>query len=57
MATFVDSPARRNPLEFGVVITDDEEGRIRRFLEKLILGRSLSILINTGMYILEPNPF
>jgi len=42
-----------NPLEFGVVITD-EEGRIRRFLEKPSWGEVFSDTVNTGMYILEP---
>ena len=42
-----------NPLEFGVVITDDD-GRIRRFLEKPSWGEVFSDTVNTGMYILEP---
>jgi mannose-1-phosphate guanylyltransferase/phosphomannomutase len=45
-----------NPLEFGVVITDDE-GRIRRFLEKPSWGEVFSDTVNTGMYILEPSIF
>ncbi len=45
-----------NPLEFGVVITDDE-GRIRRFLEKPSWGEVFSDTVNTGMYILEPAVF
>ncbi|BDI32927.1 nucleotidyltransferase [Capsulimonas corticalis] len=45
-----------NPLEFGVVITD-EEGRIRRFLEKPSWGEVFSDTVNTGMYILEPSIF
>lgn len=45
-----------NPLEFGVVITDDE-GRIRRFLEKPSWGEVFSDTVNTGMYILEPTIF
>ncbi|HSV74456.1 MAG TPA: mannose-1-phosphate guanyltransferase [Chthonomonadales bacterium] len=45
-----------NPLEFGVVITD-EEGRIRRFLEKPSWGEVFSDTVNTGMYILEPAVF
>jgi mannose-1-phosphate guanylyltransferase/phosphomannomutase len=45
-----------NPLEFGVVITDDE-GRIRRFLEKPSWGEVFSDTVNTGMYILEPSVF
>ncbi len=45
-----------NPLEFGVVITDDS-GRIRRFLEKPSWGEVFSDTVNTGMYILEPSIF
>ncbi len=45
-----------NPLEFGVVITDDE-GRIRRFLEKPSWGEVFSDTVNTGIYILEPSIF
>ena len=45
-----------NPLEFGVVITDDG-GRIRRFLEKPSWGEVFSDTVNTGMYILEPSIF
>ncbi len=42
-----------NPLEFGLVITD-EEGRIDRFLEKPGWGEVFSDTINTGIYIIEP---
>ncbi|OUC15439.1 MAG: mannose-1-phosphate guanylyltransferase [Alkalinema sp. CACIAM 70d] len=42
-----------NPLEFGVVITD-ETGRIRRFLEKPSTSEIFSDTVNTGIYILEP---
>src|ERR1700759_4660250 len=42
-----------NPLEFGVVIVDDE-GRIERFLEKPSWGQVFSDTINTGVYVLEP---
>jgi mannose-1-phosphate guanylyltransferase/phosphomannomutase len=45
-----------NPLEFGVVVTDDG-GRIRRFLEKPSWGEVFSDTVNTGMYILEPSVF
>lgn len=41
------------PLEYGVIITDDE-GRIIRFLEKPSWGEVFSDTINTGIYILEP---
>jgi mannose-1-phosphate guanylyltransferase / phosphomannomutase len=43
----------QNPLEFGVVITD-EDGRIERFLEKPSWGEVFSDTINTGIYVLEP---
>ena len=42
-----------NPVEFGVVITD-EDGKIKRFLEKPSLSEIFSDTINTGTYILEP---
>ena len=42
-----------NPIEFGVVITD-QEGRIRRFLEKPSTSEIFSDTVNTGTYILEP---
>jgi len=42
-----------NPLEFGVVITD-ENGRITRFLEKPSWGEVFSDTINTGIYVLRP---
>ena len=42
-----------NPLEFGVVITDDS-GRITRFLEKPSWGEIFSDTINTGIYVLDP---
>jgi mannose-1-phosphate guanylyltransferase/phosphomannomutase len=45
--------AIENPLEFGIVITD-EEGRIERFLEKPTWGQVFSDTINTGIYVLEP---
>jgi len=45
-----------NPLEFGVVITD-EEGRVVRFLEKPSWSEVFSDTVNTGMYILEPEVF
>lgn len=43
----------KNPLQFGVVITN-EDGRITRFLEKPTWGEVFSDLINTGIYIIEP---
>ncbi len=45
-----------NPLEYGVVITD-EEGRVKRFLEKPGWGEVFSDTVNTGIYILEPDIF
>lgn len=42
-----------NPLEYGVIITDDE-GRIIRFFEKPSWGEVFSDTINTGIYVLEP---
>ena len=45
-----------SPLEFGVVITD-EDGRIVRFLEKPSWSEVFSDTVNTGMYILEPEIF
>jgi mannose-1-phosphate guanylyltransferase/phosphomannomutase len=42
-----------NPIEFGVVITD-EENRIKRFLEKPSTSEIFSDTVNTGTYILEP---
>jgi len=42
-----------NPLEYGVVITD-EQGRIQRFLEKPGWGEVISDTVNTGIYVLEP---
>lgn len=45
-----------SPLDFGVVITDDE-GRIVRFLEKPGWSEVFSDTVNTGIYILEPEVF
>jgi len=45
-----------NPLEFGVVIAN-EEGQIERFLEKPTWGEVFSDTINTGIYVLEPEIF
>lgn len=42
-----------NPIEFGVVITD-ETGKIVRFLEKPSTSEIFSDTVNTGIYILEP---
>ena len=44
------------PLEYGVVMVD-EEGEITRFLEKPSWGEVFSDLVNTGIYILEPEVF
>jgi mannose-1-phosphate guanylyltransferase/phosphomannomutase len=43
-----------NPLDFGIVVTD-EDGRIERFLEKPSWGQVFSDTINTGIYVLDPN--
>lgn len=45
-----------NPLEFGVVITE-ESGQIERFLEKPTWGQVFSDTVNTGIYVLEPEIF
>lgn len=42
-----------NPVEFGVVITDEDQ-RINRFLEKPSTSEIFSDTVNTGIYILEP---
>jgi len=41
-----------NPIEYGIVIVD-EEGQIKRFLEKPGWGEVFSDTINTGIYVLE----
>ncbi len=46
----------KNPLQFGVVITD-VDGKIERFLEKPSWGEVFSDSINTGIYMLEPEAF
>lgn len=51
-ATLVLTPVV-NPLEFGVVVTDDEH-HIVKFLEKPTWGEVFSDTVNTGIYILEP---
>src|SRR5512138_962274 len=43
----------KDPLQFGVVITDKEK-RIIQFLEKPGWGEVISDTINTGIYVLEP---
>ncbi len=52
-ATLVLTRAK-NPLQFGVVITNSE-GKITRFLEKPSWGEVFSDTINTGIYIIEPD--
>jgi mannose-1-phosphate guanylyltransferase / phosphomannomutase len=42
-----------NPLEFGIVITQ-EDGQIQRFLEKPTWGQVFSDTVNTGLYVMEP---
>lgn len=45
-----------DPQQYGVVITD-ENGQIRRFLEKPDWGNVISDTVNTGIYVLEPEIF
>ncbi len=45
-----------NPLEYGVVILDDE-GRIKQFQEKPSWGEVFSDTVNTGIYVLDPRIF
>jgi mannose-1-phosphate guanylyltransferase/phosphomannomutase len=42
-----------NPLEYGVVITNDD-GTIRQFLEKPGWSEVFSDTVNTGIYVLDP---
>ncbi|MEZ4736945.1 MAG: sugar phosphate nucleotidyltransferase [Caldilineaceae bacterium] len=42
-----------NPLEYGVVVTD-EVGYVDRFLEKPSWSELISDTVNTGIYVLEP---
>ena len=42
-----------DPREYGLIDKDDD-GRIRRFLEKPSWGQATTDLANTGIYILEP---
>jgi mannose-1-phosphate guanylyltransferase / phosphomannomutase len=52
-AVTIGLKAVENPLEFGIVVTDDE-GRVERFLEKPSWSQVFSDTINTGIYVLEP---
>jgi mannose-1-phosphate guanylyltransferase/phosphomannomutase len=45
-----------DPLEFGIVITDEAQ-RIERFLEKPTWGQVFSDTVNTGIYVMEPEVF
>jgi mannose-1-phosphate guanylyltransferase/phosphomannomutase len=45
-----------NPLEYGVVIIDDEN-RVKQFHEKPSWGEVFSDTVNTGIYVLEPGVF
>lgn len=45
-----------NPLEYGVVIAD-QNGAVKRFLEKPGWGEVFSDTVNTGIYVLEPEIF
>ncbi len=42
-----------NPVEYGGVLMDDD-GRVRRMVEKPSWGRVVSDLVNTGIYVMEP---
>lgn len=42
-----------NPLEYGVVITN-QEGQIKQFLEKPSWGEVFSDTVNTGIYVIQP---
>ncbi|MBQ9264727.1 MAG: NTP transferase domain-containing protein, partial [Clostridia bacterium] len=44
------------PLPYGVVMTEPD-GKITRFIEKPVWSRVFSNLVNTGIYILEPEIF
>lgn len=48
--------AVENPLEFGIVITDDD-GSVERFLEKPGWGQVFSDTVNNGIFVLEPEIF
>ncbi len=52
LATITLTPVK-DPLQFGVVITDKEQ-KIIQFLEKPGWGEVISDTINTGIYVLEP---
>jgi mannose-1-phosphate guanylyltransferase/phosphomannomutase len=52
-AVTIGLKAVEDPLEFGIVVTDDD-GRVERFLEKPSWGQVFSDTINTGIYVLEP---
>lgn len=42
-----------NPLEYGVIMTDDQ-GRVERFVEKPSWGEVISDTVNTGIYVVSP---
>ena len=48
--------AVENPLEFGIVITN-EDGTVQRFLEKPGWGQVFSDTVNNGIFVLEPEIF
>ncbi len=45
-----------DPLEFGIVVTDEDD-RIERFLEKPTWGQVFTDTVNTGVYVMEPEVF
>jgi len=44
----------RSPMEYGLVLCDDD-GRVRRFVEKPSWPQVFGCAVNTGIYILEPS--
>ena len=45
-----------DPLEFGIVVTDEEQ-RVERFLEKPTWSQVFTDTVNTGIYVMEPEVF
>ena len=43
-----------DPSEFGIVVIDDADGHVQRFLEKPEEGEVFSYTANTGIYVVEP---
>jgi mannose-1-phosphate guanylyltransferase len=54
MASLITKRVPRDQVSsYGVVVTDDD-GRVRSFQEKPAIGEAASDMINTGIYIFEP---